>query len=106
MIVYISNIDYGIGELNMALLCSDWRSKYKVGDKTKIDNKPVEDKEIPYQKFVDSDFDKVLEQMIDLRNLNIDKNLNDEERRKNAENAILMLSKYLNLDDEELDESD
>jgi hypothetical protein len=111
-IVYIRNLDFGIGELNMALLCTDWKSKVMIEDKCKADktqdkNKDDDNnKEIPYDKFDDEDFDKVLEKMMDIRNLNMNKNMNDEERRKNAENAILMLSKYLNLEEGELDESD
>jgi hypothetical protein len=122
---YIFNIDYGIGELNMALLCADWKYKAKPDVKvekpekiekldkaekaqvvSKIDNVDIVDSEIPYEKFDDEDFEKVLTQMMDMRNNNLNTNLNDEERRKNAENAILLLSKYLNLDEGELDESD
>jgi hypothetical protein len=123
MMVIFFNTDYGIGELNMALLCTDWKNKSKPEvkleksqkiekdnnvEKTekvdKAENVEKEESEVPYQKFDDEDFEKVLSQMMEMRNMN--KNLNDEERRKNAENAILLLSKYLNLDEGELDESD
>ena len=107
--VFVYNLEYGIGELNMALLCTDWKHKAKIEEKTiKKETEKSENKEsdIPFQKFDDEDFDKVLSQMMDIRNMNLNKNLDDEERRKNAENAILLLSKYLNLDDGELDECD
>lgn len=112
MMVIFYNLEYGIGELNMALLCTDWKNKAKIEEKQeKIANKEIEksdnkETEIPFQKFDDEDFEKVLSQMMEIRNMNMNKNLDDEERRKNAENAILLLSKYLNLDEGELDEND
>ena len=52
--------------------------------------------DIPYEKLDDIDFDQIIEKMNEIRNLNTNSNLSDEERRINAENAVLMLSKYLN----------
>jgi hypothetical protein len=34
------------------------------------------------------------------------KNLNDEERRKNAEALIMKLSKYMNIDEDDMDNDD
>jgi hypothetical protein len=93
----------------MALLCTKWKSQNKQEQRQiiKVEEQQLgEDNEIPYQPFEDADFDKVLEQVSEIRKVNINKDLNDDERRKNAESAILMLSKYLNIDEGDEDESD
>ena len=43
----------------------------------------------------------IMEEMKNLRERN--KNLTDEERRKNAEEMIMKLSKYMNMDEEDYD---
>jgi hypothetical protein len=92
----------------MALLCTKWKSQDKQDKNPQIffEDKTTEHKEIPYQPLEDAEFDKVFEQMNEIRMTNTNKDITDEERRKKAENAIMILSKYLNLDDGEEDESD
>jgi hypothetical protein len=51
----------------------------------------------------EAEFDSFLEKMNEISNINKTQSLSDEDRRKNAENAILMLAKYLNLN---LDDDD
>ena len=45
-----------------------------------------------------------MEEMRELRERN--KHLSDEERRKNAEEIIMKLSKYMNLEEEDLNEDE
>jgi hypothetical protein len=107
----------------MALQCNSWKqtkNDKKVEpsiDDTKNStddlNKAVLDKiklddNVKYQMLrEEQDFDVFLEKMNEIRQTSLNnQNLTDDERRKNAENAILMFSKYLGLDEEDEDEDD
>ena len=63
--------------------------------------------DIPYEQLKEEmEFDNILEKMNEIRKINLDSNLSDEERRKNAENAIFMFAKFLKLDEGEEHECD
>ena len=95
MMVKLIYTDTGVSALNTALQCTKWSNSANK-DISELNN-------IPYEKLDDMEFDQIIEKMNEIRNLNTNSNLSDEERRMNAENAVLMLSKYLNLSDEDLD---
>ncbi len=48
----------------------------------------------------ENDFDSFLDRINQAREMNLNENLSNEDRRKNAENAILMLAKFMNLDED------
>jgi hypothetical protein len=112
MVKYYVILDFGIGALNLALQCNSWRFRSgeplnKFLDPTvagKDDKVEDEEDQAPYKQLQEEqEFDNFLEKMNDLRHINQNSTLNDDERRKNAENAILMFSKYLGLDDKDED---
>jgi len=70
-----------------------------------IIEKEEKTEEIPYEQLKEEmEFDNILEKMNEIRKINMNTNLPDEERRKNAENAIFMFTKFLKLDEGEEDE--
>jgi hypothetical protein len=103
------NEDDGIGALSVSLQSNTWssaRMKDKI-IKNEISDSVKERKaeEIPYEQLKeDLEYDNLLEKMNEIRRVNMNSNLSDEERRKNAENAILMFAKFLKLDEGEEDE--
>jgi hypothetical protein len=116
------NEDDGIGALNMSLQSTNWSNSIpkKIGsgknnfnqkennndvkeevkhlDENKVEQSESENK---YELMKDDiQFDKFIENLNDIRQINKNENISDEERRTNAENAILMLAKFLKLDED------
>jgi hypothetical protein len=99
----------GIGALNMSLQSCHWpnsimKKMKKLEDKKidtveTIEQKPVD---LGYQQLKEeAEFDHFLEKINEVRRMNTNENMSDEERRRNAENALLMLAKYMNFGDDE-----
>jgi hypothetical protein len=98
------NEDDGIGALNMSLQSSHWANSTLKKEEKNLESEcaKVENKKLEYEKLDDEiDFDNFLEKINEMRKMNANENLSDDERRKNAEDAIMMLAKYINIGDEE-----
>ena len=105
------NQDDGIGAINLSLHSSQWKGgQNKKKEENKKENKK-EKKEIKeivekddkkfYQELKDSDdIEKVFGKIKDLKKLNMDPNISLEDRRNNAEKAVMMLVNMLGLEDE------
>ena len=105
------NQDDGIGAINLSLHSSQWKGGQ---NKKKEENKKENKKEIKeikeivekddkkfYQELKDSDeIEKVFGKIKDLKKLNMDPNISLEDRRNNAEKAVMMLVNMLGLEDE------
>ena len=78
----------------------------KIEKDEKTENKP---EDMGYKQLKEeADFDHFLEKINEVRRMNSNENMSDEERRRNAENALIMLAKYMNFgdDDGEMDENE
>jgi hypothetical protein len=119
------NEDDGLGALNLSLQSNTWTSavmksknaQTEIKADSSFDKKEntlpdkviniSEDSEIPYEELKDEiQFDNLLEKMNEIRRINMSNGVSDEERRRNAENAISMFAKFLNLDEGEENDSD
>ena len=89
----------GIGALNLSLHSTQWLgSKNSKKNEEKIEEK--NDKKF-YQELKDSDeIEKVFGKIKEIKKLNMDPNISLEDRRNNAEKAVMMLVNMLGLDDE------
>ena len=107
------NQDDGIGAFNLSLHSSQWKAsksnkkeekeKEKNLDKKLSDEKNDENKF--YQKLNDEEeIEKVFGKIKEIKKLNMDPNISLEDRRNNAEKAVMMLVNMLNLEDEEDEE--
>ena len=105
------NQDDGIGAINLSLHSSQWKggqNKKKEENKKENKKEKQEIKEIVekddkkfYQELKDSDdIEKVFGKIKDLKKLNMDPNISLEDRRNNAEKAVMMLVNMLGLEDE------
>ena len=111
------NQDDGIGAINLSLHSSQWKGgQNKKKEENKKENKK-EKKEIKeivdkddkkfYQELKDSDdIEKVFGKIKDLKKLNMDPNISLEDRRNNAEKAVMMLVNMLGLEDEGEDDEE
>lgn len=108
--------DDGIGALNMSLQSCHWgnsimKNQKKIQEKKiekdeKTENKP---EDMGYKQLKEeAEFDHFLDKINEVRRINSNENMSDEERRRNAENALIMLAKYMNFgdDDGEIDENE
>lgn len=93
----------GVQALNMSLQSCHWSNSELKNNKVAENNKIEEiipDKN-SYQQLQDEhDFDQFLENINNVRRMNMNDAVTDEERRANAENAIMMLAKFLKLEDD------
>ncbi len=89
-----------MGALALALQSNTWtNAAFK---NAKKESKEESTEKIEYQELKEEiEFENILEKMNEIRSININGNLDDEQRRKNAENAILMMAKFFNLEDDE-----
>ena len=111
------NQDDGIGAINLSLHSSQWKggqNKKKEENKKETKKEIKEIKEIVdkddkkfYQELKDSDdIEKVFGKIKDLKKLNMDPNISLEDRRNNAEKAVMMLVNMLGLEDEGEDDEE
>ena len=107
------NQDDGIGAFNLSLHSSQWKAsksikKEEKEKEKKIDKKLSDEKNDEnkfYQKLNDEEeIEKVFGKIKEIKKLNMDPNISLEDRRNNAEKAVMMLVNMLNLDDEEDEE--
>ena len=101
------NQDDGIGAINLSLHSSQWKGgqnkKKEENKKEKKEIKEIVEKDDKkfYQELKDSDdIEKVFGKIKDLKKLNMDPNISLEDRRNNAEKAVMMLVNMLGLEDE------
>ena len=100
----------GIGALNLSLHSTQWlgsKNSKKNENEKKIEIKKNEEKieekndKKFYQELKDSDeIEKVFGKIKEIKKLNMDPNISLEDRRNNAEKAVMMLVNMLGLDDE------
>ena len=93
------NRDDGIVAFNLSLHSTQWKasqSTKKEEKKEKIDENKF------YQELKDNgEIEKVFGKIKEIKKLNIDHNISLDERRNNAEKAVMMLVDMLNLEDED-----
>ncbi len=107
------NEDDGIGAVNLSLHSTQWKgSKMVVEKKEKEDKKPEkkgdkddkDDKKF-YKELKDSDeIEKVFGRIKEIKQINSNPNISNEERRNNAEKAVMMLMEMFGLDEDENEE--
>jgi len=112
------NDDDGIGALNISLQSNSWSSSGNHAHLATSHTKHVSNQDncsriipktedIPYEELKEEQqFDDLLEKMNEIRKINVNESVSDEKRRINAENAILMLAKFMKLDLDELEEDE
>ena len=106
------NQDDGIGAINLSLHSTQWRggqgakkNEYGVEKKNEKKNEikkivDNDDKKF-YQELKDNEeIEKVFGKIKEIKKLNMDPNISLEDRRNNAEKAVMMLVNMLGLDDE------
>ena len=109
------NQDDGIGAFNLSLHSTHWKSskgikkeeKEKNIDKKLSDEKSEEknDEKKFYKKLNDEEeIEKVFGKIKEIKKLNMDPNISLEDRRNNAEKAVMMLVNMLNLEGEDDEE--
>lgn len=106
------NEDDGIGAVNLSLHSTQWKgSKMVVEKKEKEDKKPEkkddkDDKKF-YKELKDSDeIEKVFGRIKEIKQINSNPNISNEERRNNAEKAVMMLMEMFGFDEEENEQDD
>ena len=104
--------DDGIAAINLSLHSTQWKGikiiDNKKGNKKeddkmedKIDKNKNNDKNV-YEKLKDDDeIEKVFGKIKEIKQINSNPNISNEERRNNAEKAVMMLMEMFGLDDEE-----
>ena len=120
------NEDDGIGAVNLSLHSTHWKGSKNVeikkdkkekkedkkedkkADNKKDDNKKDDKKDISdddkkfYEQLKDSDeIEKVFGKIKEIKQINSNPNISNEERRNNAEKAVMMLMEMFGLDEEE-----
>ena len=99
------NQDDGIGAFNLSLHSTQWKaSKIAKKEEKKIDKKEInlkKDENKFYQELKDNEeIEKVFGKIKEIKKLNMDPNISLEDRRNNAEKAVMMLVNMLGLEDE------
>ena len=103
------NQDDGIGAINLSLHSTQWRGgqdtkKNQEGvEKNKNEIKEIVDKDDKkfYQELKDNEeIEKVFGKIKEIKKLNMDPNISLEDKRNNAEKAVMMLVNMLGLEDE------
>ena len=106
------NEDDGIGAFNLSLHSSQWKGSKSVKDKEKEKEKKElvkekKDENKFYQELKDNEeIEKVFGKIKEIKKLNMDPNISLEDRRNNAEKAVMMLVNMLNLEDEDFEEEE
>ena len=102
------NEDDGIGAINLSLHSSQWKGSKSIKEKEKEKKdltKEKKDENKFYQELKDSEeIEKVFGKIKEIKKLNMDPNISLEDRRNNAEKAVMMLVNMLNLEDEDEEE--
>ena len=100
------------GAVNLSLHSTQWKgSKMVVEKKEKEDKKPEkkddkDDKKF-YKELKDSDeIEKVFGRIKEIKQINSNPNISNEERRNNAEKAVMMLMEMFGFDEEENEQDD
>ena len=100
------NQDDGIGAFSLSLHSTQWKASKSVKkEDKKIEKKEEKNVKIDenkyYQELKDNEeIEKVFGKIKEIKKLNMDPNISLEERRNNAEKAVMMLVNMLNLEDE------
>ena len=104
--------DDGIAAINLSLHSTQWKGSKIIDIKKenkkeddnmedKIDKNKNNDKNV-YEKLKDDDeIEKVFGKIKEIKQINSNPNISNEERRNNAEKAVMMLMEMFGLDDEE-----
>ena len=103
------NEDDGIGALNLSLHSTQWRGGKNIESKKEEKNeknikeiKIEKDDENKYSELKDSDeIEKIFGKIKEIKQINSNPNISMEERRNNAEKAVLMLMNMFKLDEGE-----
>ena len=111
--------DDGIAAVNLSLHSTHWKGSKIVENKKedKKENKKEEKKEDKkenknddkkfYEKLKDDDeIEKVFGRIKEIKQINSNPNISNEERRNNAEKAVMMLMEMFGLDEDENEEQD
>jgi len=114
------NTDDGIGAFNLSLHSTQWKAskdnkeekkdiKEKKDEKTEKKEEKMEKKEGNkfYKELNDTEeIEKIFGKIKEIKELNKDPNISMEERRNNAEKAIMMLADMFHLDDDDDEEKE
>ena len=106
------NEDDGIGAVNLSLHSTHWKGSKSVVEKKeeknknekneKNEKKEKKDGDKIYKELKDSDeIEKVFGRIKEIKQLNSNTNISNEERRNNAEKAVMMLMEMLGVDDDD-----
>ena len=111
------NEDDGIGAVNLSLHSTHWKGSKSVVEKKEEKNKneknennekkEKKDGDKIYKELKDSDeIEKVFGRIKEIKQLNSNPNISNEERRNNAEKAVMMLMEMLGVDDDDENEAE
>ena len=108
------NEDDGIGAVNLSLHSTHWKGSKSVVEKKeeknkneKNEKKEKKDGDKIYKELKDSDeIEKVFGRIKEIKQLNSNPNISNEERRNNAEKAVMMLMEMLGVDDDDENEAE
>ena len=108
------NEDDGIGAVNLSLHSTHWKGSKSVVEKKeeknkneKNEKKEKKDSDKIYKELKDSDeIEKVFGRIKEIKQLNSNPNISNEERRNNAEKAVMMLMEMLGVDDDDENEAE
>ena len=101
------NTDDGIGAFNLSLHSTQWKAKKD--EKTEKKEEKMEKKEGNkfYKELNDTEeIEKIFGKIKEIKELNKDPKISMEERRNNAEKAIMMLADMFHLDDDDDEEKE
>ena len=106
--------DDGIAAINLSLHSTQWKASKIIDNKKEIkkeddkkediidENKDKNNDKNFYQKLKDDDeIEKVFGKIKEIKQINSNPNISNEERRNNAEKAVMMLMEMFGLDDED-----
>ena len=106
------NEDDGIGAVNLSLHSTQWKGSKSAVEKKEEKKETKEKKEKKddgkiYKELKDSDeIEKVFGRIKEIKQINSNPNISNEERRNNAEKAVMMLMEMFGLDEDEEDEQE
>jgi hypothetical protein len=106
------NEDDGIGAVNLSLHSTQWKgskSNVEKKEEKKETNEKKEKKDDGkiYKELIDSDeIEKVFGRIKEIKQMNSNPNISNEERRNNAEKAVMMLMEMLGVDEDDNEEGE
>ena len=106
------NEDDGIGAVNLSLHSTQWKGSKSAAEKKEEKKETKEKKEKKddgkiYKELKDSDeIEKVFGRIKEIKQINSNPNISNEERRNNAEKAVMMLMEMLGVDEDDNEEGE